>query len=693
MKTILLGISMMLLCAVGTRTVYAQCTTSPLSVNERIAKARFIVIGEVTDKHCYAGNDGNIYTLNTINIKAWAKNNQRDAAIYVITYGGILNGQAQVTTPSLQLAMHERYLLLLEDDNAVLDDKAARAATPLVKQAFAYADAQGAMLYQDNVYFDAPTAKKMDERTLLQTIYAATKESAKTPGGDAYAGEQHATSDEASLVPTITSFSPNPTNAGTIVSSDFLTIKGSGFGTTRPKVEFKNADNGGSNYVTVINSVTDYISYNDNTIVVKVPDNAGTGTIRVNGKTSSQVLTINYAHESVNNLFNGFTDSTRQRYYLRNIVDTAGYIFKYNTTSGFSTNTAAIAAFERAMNTWRCKTGINWLVNGITQKGNASDKENVVEFDGTLPAGTLGTTTYRLSASSNKDCNKENTVWFLAEVDMRFAPVPATGYTWQFGPQQPTNRQYDFESVTLHELGHAHGLAHRIAQGQTMNYSISNGVAIRTPSDVELNGALNKMSYSTVPTCFNPPGSGLPMTKASCVLPVSLIAFTAQLQSQQVALSWQTASETNTAYFTIERSANGTDFTPVAKVNAAGNSAVGNDYHYADNVSGLAGGTLFYRLKETDRNGQSLTSGTATVTIIGKQFMVYPNPAKTFIKISGQNIALVQVYDIAGKLLIKKTVQGETVTTVNTALLSKGIYTLVIKDTNGNTDTRKLVIE
>ena len=693
MKILLLQVLLIFLCAANTTAVYAQCATVPIPLPERIAKTKYIILGEITEQHCYEDKDGNIYTLNKAAVHAWAKSAQSQPYIYVITYGGVLGNKAQITTPSLQLTLHEQYMIMLADDNKVVDDKNTRSTSPYIIQAFAYAGTQGAMLYQENQYIDASSGLKMDEQQLLKTIFSITTENAKTPDNTEYTGNKEEGGTAKLLTPTIDNFSPNPTNAGTIEPADFLTITGSNFGNKPGKVEFKNADDGGNTYITVTDQQTDYVSWSDNSITVKVPPKAGTGTIRVNGKTSTQVLGIKIAFEDLYSKFYQFDDTTRQRFYLRELSDSIGYIFTYNTTSGFSTNNDAKAAFERAMTTWKCKTGINWKASGETSNGFADDGLSVVMFDNSLDAGTLGTTTYRLSGGGSNGCSLVNTVWYLKEADMRFAKVPTTGYTWQFGPALPNSKQFDFESVTVHELGHAHGLGHRIAPGEVMNYNITNGTALRVPSTTEFEGAQTVMNYSTVPTCFDPTGSGTPMIVASCVLPVQILAFKAELQNQNVLLSWKTVSEYNADYFTIQRSVDGVHFTDINTVNAINNNTSINQYHLTDNISSMVANTIYYRLKETDKDGKTTLSDISMVTIGGKILMVYPNPAKTFVKVTGQSIAFIEVLDGNGKAVFKKQVSNENVTTINISSLSSGVYMLLIKDNKGNTDNRKLVIE
>src|SRR3954470_8672053 len=254
MKALLLKLTLFCLCTIYTHMVYAQCTTIPIPLKDRITNATYILIGEITEQHSYEDKNANIYTLNKVAVHAWAKHNQVQPHVYVITYGGVFGNKAKITTPSLQLTLHEKYLLLLTDDNKVVDDKNTRSASPAIMQALAYAGAQGALIYKDNEFFDAPSGLKIGDQQLLRTIYSFTAEKAKTPIGDEYTGEKKELVTAKLLTPTISSISPNPTNAGTIDPSDFITITGSGFGNVPGKVEFKNADNGGSTYIAAPNS-------------------------------------------------------------------------------------------------------------------------------------------------------------------------------------------------------------------------------------------------------------------------------------------------------------------------------------------------------------------------------------------------------------------------------------------------------
>ena len=68
-------------------------------------------------------------------------------------------------------------------------------------------------------------------------------------------------------------------------------------------------------------------------------------------------------------------------------------------------------------------------------------------------------------------------------------------------------------------------------------------------------------------------------------LPVELVAFTATAEGPAaVRLAWATASEKNSAAFEVERSADGTVFTPIGTVAAAGSSSAPHSYALRDGL-------------------------------------------------------------------------------------------------------------
>jgi hypothetical protein len=663
---------------------FSQCMIYPVSLDERVNSSSSILLGRVADQHCYADAKGNIYTSNKIEVRAWLKGNTSTSVVHVITLGGILNNKAQVTYPAVQLEKGREYFLMLQTDDKAADDKSLRSTQPNIIQAQPFADAQGAWMYADGKYHDVFNAP-VTETELLQLMQSKYKLQVNTPAGSAYMARSGVAA-RGSQTQNITSFSPNPTNAGTINPADYLTINGSGFGAVRGTgtVEFPNADNGGSSYITPPNE-SDYVQWTDNQIIVKVPTgvhpttnagtNAGTGFFRVITDfglqfTSPSQLVIGYSHISINEQFSGFTTSTRQRYYLRNMNTLGGYTFRYNTN--FSSNAGAVAAFERALTTWTCNTGINWVTAGSTTAFYDNDNVNVVLFDNTLGPGTLARATSRFNGSAiTGTCDLQNTMWWLEEIDVQANP----NVNWQYGPANAVIGQYDFETVLLHELGHAHGLGHRIATGQLMNFSIGSGVNIRTPAPVEIQGGLAKMSYSTQPTCFNPGTGGTPMIAASCPLPLQLMSFTGVLKPIGTELNWTTQNELNVDRFEVQRSTNGTDFAAIGSVKAK-NSSGENKYQFLD--AKPQQGINYYRLKMIDKDGSYNYSAVVTIkfTEAVKPFYVYPNPVRSELQVSASIKTTLNLVDASGKLVRKLQVEPGN-NKINAANLSNGVYYLL----------------
>ena len=107
-------------------------------------------------------------------------------------------------------------------------------------------------------------------------------------------------------------------------------------------------------------------------------------------------------------------------------------------------------------------------------------------------------------------------------------------------------------------------------------------------------------------------------------LPVELIAFKATSVGDIARLDWETSSEINNDFFTVERSPDLHTFSEVMRVPGSGNSREHRSY-FALDESPLPG-TSYYRLKQTDFNGAFTYSQPVAVSVTsqGRDWRIFP---------------------------------------------------------------------
>lgn len=115
--------------------------------------------------------------------------------------------------------------------------------------------------------------------------------------------------------------------------------------------------------------------------------------------------------------------------------------------------------------------------------------------------------------------------------------------------------------------------------------------------------------------------------------PVTLVSFNASEISSGISLTWLTAAEYNNSYFSIERSTNGINFTPIARIDGVGTSTTPHSYQYIDRAVSM--GQNFYRLVQTDVNGSPHYSNIVSILAKSKhlQLSISPNPVTNLLNI------------------------------------------------------------
>lgn len=139
-------------------------------------------------------------------------------------------------------------------------------------------------------------------------------------------------------------------------------------------------------------------------------------------------------------------------------------------------------------------------------------------------------------------------------------------------------------------------------------------------------------------------------------LPIELTSFIIKNFENSRVISWETATETNNDFFTLERSIDGKTWEEIYTCKGVGTSTIQHHYTYTD-LEKLNEIYIYYRLKQNDFNGDYSYSDIKTIgnTIsIKSSISLYPNPYNgKSMNISGLTgkLAVTMIYDAMGNLI------------------------------------------
>jgi hypothetical protein len=188
-------------------------------------------------------------------------------------------------------------------------------------------------------------------------------------------------------------------------------------------------------------------------------------------------------------------------------------------------------------------------------------------------------------------------------------------------------------------------------------------------------------------------------------LPIKLSSFSAVKDGDRSArLDWTSASEVNSAYFGIERSTDGINWQAIDRVAAAGNSSSKLDYQYYDRnlpISRSNDHIFYYRLQLVDLDGQYKYSDVRGVNFEGiastDVISLYPNPTTSMVNIDLRDMDIEQgsihltVVDMAGRLIINKTINGNGIEPIDVSRYDAGSYQVLV--TQGSQQHQKRFIK
>jgi predicted outer membrane repeat protein len=142
--------------------------------------------------------------------------------------------------------------------------------------------------------------------------------------------------------------------------------------------------------------------------------------------------------------------------------------------------------------------------------------------------------------------------------------------------------------------------------------------------------------------------------ESATTLPVELAYFQVQRKGRKAELTWATFNEDHNDFFVVERSDNGLQFYPIARIEGAGSSSNLQAYESMDTHP--APGNNYYRIKDVAYDGATNYSPIKIVNFGSESISIYPNPVKESIQVSfsdemNLDHAKYEVHSVYGQLL------------------------------------------
>jgi hypothetical protein len=199
------------------------------------------------------------------------------------------------------------------------------------------------------------------------------------------------------------------------------------------------------------------------------------------------------------------------------------------------------------------------------------------------------------------------------------------------------------------------------------------------------------MTFTVPTTCYH--SSYYPYVWGAVVLPIELTNFTASPDKNVVDLRWETESELNNDFFSLQHSTDGLNFNEIARIPGSGTSTHSIEYKYTDQFA--SPGINYYRLVQNDLDGTIHYSQvvTAMLTSLTPVVTLSPNPAvdngNNLLNVisNGDEDATIAVFNAVGQLVYSQEVNlhiGRNEFDMNMSSYSTGIYNLIVFTHSGN---------
>lgn len=397
---------------------------------------------------------------------------------------------------------------------------------------------------------------------------------------------------------------------------------------------------------------------------------------------------------------NGYWSTTSPAY--TTVANTTYYATAQNSTCSLSANSASVPTASGTTSAARCGS-----INGPVTSGATT-------VSGTLVSSATATTVniymdgYLIGSAANI---ANTTNWGPIDVTNKLYPygvltigIQETGkeevicgnsfiVSCSTPPASPTispatttivqNKSVTY-TISNVVTGNYYGIA-----DNTTGQSLADGVWATSNADITIatkpitaagtyNVVVKSTSLSGGIMCSSVPTAA--KVNVTQTLPVDLVSFKGWKTDKAVMLEWSTATEMNTTYFEVERSADGISFKAIGNEAAIGGISK-NTYNYTDGTP--FSGINLYRLKIVDNDGKYTYSNIIKINNSTKLItQLMPNPASggtnLFIVSASEQPAVVDLLNMNGSVLMSRHITlhygNNTIRIIDINRYTKGTY-------------------
>ncbi len=329
----------------------------------------------------------------------------------------------------------------------------------------------------------------------------------------------------------------------------------------------------------------------------------------------------------------------------------------------------------------------------INACGSAFNGSNA---QGYYPSGT-GTSLANIDGNAGTTCSgctSGNDVPYVVNNDSWFNFCSANAGQWQVS----------FTVGTCFQSAPNNGLQMSVLTGTTSNLANTQNAPNPTAPGATWNSSTITLSASQCAYLIVDGFAGdqctysytLTNISGGCVLlPVELSQFSLQRFERQVYLKWMIESENSNDYFTLERSLDGINWSNAIEIGSIGNHTFQYEYSYMDDLGSIAPSqTLYYRLSQTDRDGNRKEIGFASSKGLMQTddlILVAPNPVTEgkfdlSIESNVQSFAVITLFDNKGIEITSRSVSlvhGANIIPFESVDLAPGVYFFQVQTKQG----------